>query len=91
MNKKSRIIAIIIGLIVLILPIILYFAAEVSDESALPEQHSLSINTGTEKELIHDHHELTLSYCLFRGFSHPQFYIYRPQPTEDTLRHLRID
>lgn len=75
MNKKSIIIAIIIGLIVLILPIIMYFAVEVSDESAPPEQHSLSIYTGTEKELIHDHHELTLSYCLLcsTGFSHLQF------------------
>ncbi|MGD0032145.1 hypothetical protein SLT67_12345 [Paenibacillus illinoisensis] len=39
MNKRSIIIAIIIGLIVLILPIILYFAVEVSDESA-PLEHS---------------------------------------------------
>ncbi|MEW4430372.1 hypothetical protein AB1I68_23165 [Paenibacillus pabuli] len=37
MNKRSIIIAMIIGLIVLILPFILYFAVEVSDESAPPE------------------------------------------------------
>ncbi|MCG7384373.1 hypothetical protein [Paenibacillus sp. ACRRY] len=39
MNKKSIIIAIFIGLIIFILPIILYFAVEVSDESA-PLEHS---------------------------------------------------
>lgn len=42
MNKRSIIIAIIIGLIVLILPIILYFAVEVSDESAPPEHNTYS-------------------------------------------------
>ncbi|NUU78032.1 hypothetical protein [Paenibacillus xylanilyticus] len=42
MNKRNIIIAIIIGFIVLILPIILYFAVEVSDKSAPPEQSTHS-------------------------------------------------
>ncbi|WP_256984542.1 MULTISPECIES: hypothetical protein [Paenibacillus] len=37
MNKKSIIIAVILGLILIVLPFILYFSVKVSDEATLPE------------------------------------------------------
>lgn len=37
LNKKSIIIAVILGLILIVLPFILYFSVKVSDEAALPE------------------------------------------------------
>lgn len=39
MSKRTNIIAIIIGLIILILPLVLYFTVTNTEESALPDSH----------------------------------------------------
>ncbi|PRA02810.1 MULTISPECIES: hypothetical protein [Paenibacillus] len=39
MNKRTIIIAIIIGLIILILPLVLYFTVTNTEESALPDSN----------------------------------------------------
>ncbi|MEO2215151.1 hypothetical protein ABGV40_30200 [Paenibacillus amylolyticus] len=50
MNKRNIIIAIIIGLIILMLPLVLYFTVTNKEESALPDSN-IPLQTKTVDEL----------------------------------------
>ncbi|MBD8838431.1 hypothetical protein MHB85_04845 [Paenibacillus sp. FSL K6-4396] len=73
MNKRNIIIAIIIGLIILILPLVLYFTVTNTEESALPDSN-IPTQTKTVEGLTitllnetYTDHEVKLGYEIQGG------------------------